>query len=81
MDEGRLALDEVKFTLRFLTPDHAVKTDDAEAFTLRLPAGMPEPSGVHHVTGTGDLSGAEFLDGRVRTARPLRQWELVVLSS
>ncbi|MCW3816027.1 hypothetical protein ONA91_16415 [Micromonospora sp. DR5-3] len=55
--------------------------DDATAFAVRLPAGMPSPAGALHVTGTGRLAPATLVDGEVRTVQPMRQWELVLLSS
>lgn len=53
----------------------------SDTFKPRLPSGMPGPKGALHLTGTGRFAPAELADGQVRTAQPLRQWELVVLSS
>jgi hypothetical protein len=55
--------------------------DDVPAFALRLPSGMSAPAAAVHVTGVGQVAPAELLDGQVRTTQPMRQWELVVLSS
>ncbi|GAA1360058.1 hypothetical protein [Streptomyces beijiangensis] len=55
--------------------------DAVSEFSLRLPAGMPEPGAVVQVTADGERIAARWKDGRVVTERPLGQWEFVVLSS
>ncbi|MEV6104587.1 hypothetical protein AB0M28_07690 [Streptomyces sp. NPDC051940] len=57
-----------------------VSPDEAGEFTVRLPAGMPQPRAAVQVTARGErLELPVPAGGRVVPQRPLGQWEYVVL--
>lgn len=71
---------------QFLTDGNAWRTvvwnaspDELDTFTVFPPAGMPDPRQATHVTGRGERLPAQLTGNTVTLARPLYEWEFVVL--
>ncbi|MHB9107674.1 MAG: hypothetical protein ACYDCO_11520 [Armatimonadota bacterium] len=71
---------------QFLTDGHAWRAvvwnaspDEVDTFTLLPPAGIPAPQQATQVTGRGERFVAQINGNTVSLARPLYEWEFVIL--